>query len=77
MLHLLINGYSLLVLIAVVLSWVRVSPDHPLRQVTDRTVEPVLDRIRRVLPNMGGIDFSPWVLLIGLRLLESLLHSGL
>ena len=77
MLHLLINGYSLLVLIAVVLSWVRVAPDHPLRQVTDRTVEPVLDRIRRVLPDMGGIDFSPWVLLIGLRLLDRLLYSGL
>jgi YggT family protein len=76
-LHLLIDGYSVLVLIAVVLSWVRVSPDHPLRQVTDRAVEPVLDRIRRVLPDMGGIDFSPWILLIGLRLLGRLLHSGL
>ena len=77
MLHLLINAYSLLVLIAVVLSWVRVSADNPLRQVTDRAVEPVLSRIRRVLPDMGGIDFSPWVLLIGLRLLERLLYGGL
>lgn len=77
MLRLLIDGYSLLVLAAVILSWVQVSPTNPIKKVTDTTVEPVLHQIRRVLPDLGGIDFSPWVLLIGLRLVQRLLLSGL
>ena len=76
-LRLLIDGYSLLVLVAVILSWVNVSPTNPLKRVTDVTVEPVLDKIRKVLPDLGGIDFSPWVLLIGLRLLQRLVFGGL
>ena len=70
---LLIDGYSLLVLAAVILSWVEVSPSNPIKKVTDVAVEPVLAQIRKVLPDMGGIDFSPWLLLIGLRLLQRLL----
>ena len=77
MLRLLIDGYSLLVLAAVILSWVQVSSTNPIKQVTDKTVEPVLAQIRRVLPDLGGIDFSPWVLLIGLRLVQRLLLGGL
>lgn len=33
--------------------------------------EPVLGPIRRVLPAMGGLDFSPLVAIIGLQLLNS------
>ena len=32
--------------------------------------------VRRVLPDMGGLDFSPLVLLIGLRMLRGLLLSA-
>ena len=71
-LTLLIDGYSLLVLVAVILSWVQVSPDNPIKKITDAAVEPVLAQIRKVLPDLGGIDFSPWVLLIGLHLLKRL-----
>ncbi len=67
MLGLLIDVYSLLVLAAVILSWFRVGESNPIRRVTDVTVEPVLALIRRVLPAMGGFDFSPLVLLFGLR----------
>ena len=76
MLLLLINAYSVLVLVAVVLSWIRVAPDNPVKRVTDVAVEPVLTRIRKVLPDIGGIDFSPWLLLIGLHLLKRLLLRG-
>jgi YggT family protein len=72
-LHLLVNAYSLLVLVAVILSWIQVAADNPVRRVTDALVEPVLRRIRKVLPDLGGLDFSPWVLLIGLQLMGRLL----
>jgi uncharacterized protein YggT (Ycf19 family) len=38
----------------------------------DRLTEPVLSPIRKALPSVEGVDFSPLVLLIGLRLLTSL-----
>lgn len=69
--------YSLLVLVAVVLSWTRVAPDNPIRKITDATVEPALQVIRRVVPAIGGLDLSPLVLLLGLRVLRSLLLGGL
>ncbi|KPF90693.1 hypothetical protein IP81_14740 [Novosphingobium sp. AAP83] len=36
-------------------------------------LEPMLRPIRRLLPDTGGIDFSPMVLIIGLNLLMILL----
>jgi YggT family protein len=68
----LIDLYSLIVVAAVVVSWTNVPRDHPAVSFLDRLTEPLLGPIRKVLPPMGGIDFSPLVLLIGLRLLTSL-----
>jgi len=38
-----------------------------------KITEPVLRPIRRVLPNLGGVDISPVILLLGLFFLRSLL----
>ena len=38
--------------------------------------EPLLEPIRRYLPDMGGLDFSAFVLLIGIRLVRGVLLSG-
>ena len=38
-----------------------------------RVTEPVLRPIRRILPNLGGVDISPVVLLLGLFFVRSLL----
>lgn len=68
----LIDLYSLVVLIAVVMSWVRVDPRHPLAVIVRSLTEPVLEPIRRMLPPIGGLDFSPMVLLLLLRLLRAM-----
>jgi len=34
-----------------------------------RITDPVLRPVRRVLPTMGNIDFSPWVVLLVIQLL--------
>lgn len=69
----LIDLYSLIVLVAVVMSWLQLSPSNPIAQFIGAVTEPVLGPIRRALPTMGGLDFSPMVLLIGLRLLRGML----
>jgi YggT family protein len=68
----LLDAYSLVVLAAVVCSWLRFGPDHPLLRVTRALTEPALAPIRRLLPTGGGIDISPMVLLLALRLLKRL-----
>jgi YggT family protein len=73
MLARLLDLYSLIVLVAVVMSWMQVPSANPLARFVHTMTEPVLDPIRRALPPMGGLDFSPMVLLIGLRILRSLL----
>ena len=68
----LIDLYSLVVLGAVVMSWVRADRRHPLVKAVYRLTEPVLAPIRRALPLVAGLDFSPLVLLVALRVLRSL-----
>lgn len=49
-------------LIQAILSWV--NPMAPVMPLLTTLTAPLLDPIRRVLPNLGGLDLSPLVLLI-------------
>lgn len=64
-----------------IFSWVRPDPYHPfwgpVVRFTYQVTEPLLAPIRRILPNMGGLDFSPLLLLLGLNLLRNLLLGAL
>jgi YggT family protein len=73
MLIALIDLYSLVLLASVILSWVRLDPDNAIVRVVHQLTEPVLSRVRQILPAAGGFDFSPMVVLLGLQLLKSLL----
>ncbi len=67
-----IDLYSLVVLVAVILSWLRLDRRNPLVVITRALTEPVLGPIRNIIPVMGGLDLSPMVLLIALQLLKRL-----
>ncbi|MFC3340268.1 YggT family protein [Paracandidimonas soli] len=49
-------------LLQAILSWV--NPMAPVMPLLQTLTAPLLDPIRRILPNLGGIDFSPLVLLV-------------
>ncbi len=70
-----IDAYSLVVFAAVALSWLHPPEHHPLVRLTARLTEPVLTPIRRLLPAFGGMDLSPLLLLLALRLLRGFLLS--
>ena len=59
----------LVILARVLLSWINPRFDGPLGRFVYETTEPLLAPIRRLLPQTGGIDFSPLILLIVLGLL--------
>jgi YggT family protein len=65
---------SWLVIAHVILSYF-MSPYHPIREAIDRIVNPLLAPIRQLLPFMGGLDFSPLILIILLRMLGQVLAS--
>jgi YggT family protein len=67
-----IDLYSFVVLVAVILSWTGMDRRNPIAAVVYGLTEPMLERIRNWLPPMGGLDLSPMVLLIALQILKGL-----
>ena len=61
-----------LVIISVILSYF-MDPYHPIRRSIDGFVEPMLSPIRRVVPPIGGLDFSPLVLIILIQILSNII----
>lgn len=70
--HFALRLVMLLVIVQAVLSYF-MSPFDPIRQRVDRLVAPLLAPIRRVVPPVGMIDFSPVVLIILLQLVDIIL----
>ena len=62
----------LLVIVSVILSYF-MAPYHPVRRSIDSVVEPLLAPIRHVVPLIGGLDFSPFVLIILIQLLSNII----
>jgi YggT family protein len=62
----------ILVIVSVILSYV-MDPYHPIRRWVNSIVEPLLTPIRRVVPPVSGLDFSPLVLIILIQLIANIL----
>ena len=62
----LVLGYALI-------SWFNTASD--LRYFLAQLVEPLLRPLRRVLPQMGGVDLSPIALLLLIQIAEIVLHT--
>lgn len=68
--------YFYIVIGRAIISWVNPDPYNPIVRFLYNATDPVLDKIRRLLPiNFGGIDLSPIVLLVGLEVVRQLLIS--
>ena len=79
--NLLLTILSWVIIIRVVLSWLLVANvlntgSHGVRSFAvalDRLTAPLYRPIRRMLPDFGGIDFSPLVILILIQVIKKLL----
>src|SRR5271169_4419029 len=70
-LHIALNTYMYIVIARAILSWVSPDPYNPIVRFLYNVTEPVLYRIRRLLPfDMGGIDFTPMILILLLIFLD-------
>lgn len=73
----LVSVYFFVVLAACLITWVNPDPYNPIVRILRNLTEPVLWRIRKVLPftYKAGLDFSPVVLMIGLQAIRVLVNS--
>ncbi len=71
-------AYWWILLGRVVISWVNADPDNPIVRFLYVATEPVLARVRRVLPvYAAGFDLSPIVVWIGVIFLRRFLIQSL
>jgi len=73
----LIDLYTVVILAAVILSWIRLSPGNPVSKLVHMLTEPVLTPARRIIPPFGGLDISPMLVLIALQVIRSALSRNL
>jgi len=64
--------YTILIFLYALLSFVAPGVRSPATSLLASLCEPVLRPIRRVLPVIGGIDFSPLVAIVGLQAIRLL-----
>ena len=70
-LHMVINLYIWIVIIAALITWVRPDPYNPIVQILYRLTEPVYAFVRRYIPtNIGGFDIAPLILILGLQFFD-------
>jgi YggT family protein len=72
--EILLGAYMWIVIGRAILSWVNPDPYNPIVRFLHDVTEPVLARIRRIIPAFaGGIDFSPMILILVIYFLMSFL----
>ena len=72
-LGLILSSLFWLLVIGIVVSWLRV--DESTVYWIQSLVEPLLRPVRRFLPTVGGLDLSPMVVILLIKVLEMVLHG--
>ncbi|BDV42244.1 YggT family protein [Geotalea uraniireducens] len=67
----LLTIYMYIIIARAILSWVNPDPYNPIVNFLYRSTEPLLSRVRRILPDLGGLDLSPIIVLVAIYFLQS------
>jgi|TARA_B100001094_G_scaffold260618_1_gene261145 YggT family protein len=71
----LLNLYTIIILIRVLSSWIPNSREYQIVQFLIIITEPLLGRLRKILPQAGGFDLSPIAAIFLLEAIASVLKS--
>lgn len=72
LLSLLVNVFFFAIIVQVILSWVNPGNYNPVIALVYSLTEPLLGPARRIIPPMGGLDLSPIVVIVALKLVDLL-----
>ncbi len=73
LMNVVLSAYIWIVIGRAVISWVNADPYNPVVRFLVQVTDPLLQRIRRFVPFMGGIDLSPMILIFGIVFLQNFL----
>jgi YggT family protein len=77
-LNMLLSAYMWILIIRALISWVNPDPYNPIVRFLHAATDPLLYRVRRLLPvSFGGIDFSPIVVIVAIIFLQNFLVQSL
>ena len=68
---------TLAIIIRALVSWFQLDPRSPLIQALNSITEPILDPIRRIVPRIAMIDFSPIIAILLLQFISRLIQQQL
>jgi YggT family protein len=69
--------YIYIIIGRAIISWVNADPYNPIVRFLYKATEPVLYRVRRIIPAMGGIDLSPIVVILVIYFLKAFIVKSL
>lgn len=70
--------YMWIIIARAVLSWVSPDPYNPIVRFINKVTEPVLYKIRSIIPvGFGGIDFSPIIVILIIYFLQNFVVKSL
>lgn len=73
LMNVVLSAYIWIVIGRAVISWVNADPYNPVVRFLVQVTDPLLQRIRRFVPFMGGIDLSPMILIFAIVFLQNFL----
>jgi YggT family protein len=76
-LSLLLKIYFWGLLITIIASWIAPNSYNPVLILINQILEPAMKPIRKIMPDMGGIDLSPIIMFLSIQVLEILVVAGL
>ena len=72
-----LNIYFWALVISVVASFIAPFSAHPALLLIHQLLDPLYKPLRRIIPGLGGLDFSPLFLFLGIRVLELMVINPL
>jgi YggT family protein len=64
---------NILILIRVLLSWIPAAQNNRLAVLIFEITDPIIAPIRRLIPSLAGLDFSPLIALLFISMAEQVL----
>ncbi|MCZ6828856.1 MAG: YggT family protein [Gammaproteobacteria bacterium] len=71
---LVVNFYFFALLAMIILSWIAPGSSNPFVYLLHQLTKPVMAPFRRLIPPMGGMDFSPILVFIGINVVQIMLR---
>ena len=69
--------YIYIIIGRAIISWVNADPYNPIVRFLYKATEPVLYRVRRIMPDMGGVDLSPLVVILAIYFFKAFIVKSL